>query len=335
MGVITEIEQDLQRIEEAIADMAQEVYTTYQGYLQVLGQGMRQQLILASYHICTQGYPQEFLKLSFSQRQKMQEELREKSKFAAQELQKLLNRNPESKPKSNDSSFAELMKILLNEEEKQKDQVEPKVKEKKETIEFDSSELFASKISAQPKTDSQDQEAEEKEEEKANETEGEKIKISPEDIIDKLSDIDTLISWQENIEEQIPVILKKLSHLTNCILQKVEILPKKIPAKVLEAATKMESADSPVGGRPHILNLLIQAEDADDDDDDDKITRMMAINLQLSEIEFTDINVASWRKKVRSLLGKVSQLQREYHKKQRELAVMEAESAWRSSWYED
>ena len=49
----------------------------------------------------------------------------------------------------------------------------------------------------------------------------------------------------------------------------------------------------------------------------------------------TDINIGSWRNKIRSLLGKLSKLQREYRKKQQELAVIEAESAWRSSWYED
>ncbi len=334
MGEIKKIGQDLQRIEVAIADIAKELYSKYQSYLQVLGQGMRQQLIFASYYICTQGYPEEFLKLSFSQRQKMQEELRENSKLAVQELQELLNQDPESQKKSDDTSVAELMMSLLNEEEKEKEEVVPKIKDLKEAIEFDSSELFPTEILSQSTTDSQDKEVGNKVEENFNETEAEKIKISTENIIDKLHNIDILRLWQENIEKQIPEIFKKLSHQTNCILHKAEILPKKIPEKVLEAATKMESGDTPVGGQPNILNLLIEAEDLDDDDDA-KITRIIAINLRLSEIEFTDINVTGWRNKIRSHLGTLSQLQREYSKKQRELAVIEAESAWRSSWYED
>ncbi len=334
MGEIRKIGQDLQRIEVAIADIAKEFYSTYQGYLKALGQGMRQQLIFATYHICTQGYPEAFLKLSFSQRQKMQEELRERVKIGVQELQELLNQAPESQQKSNDTSAAELMKSLLNEEEKEKQEVEPKIKDQKEAIEFDSSELFPTEISSQPTTDSQDKEVGNKVEENINETEAEKIKSSTENIIDKLHNIDILIHWQERIEKQIPEILRKLSHQTNCILQKAEILPKKIPQKVLEAATKMESGDTPVGGQPNILNLLIEAEDLEDDDNA-KITRIIAINLRLSEIEFTDINVTSWRNKIRNLLGKLSQLQREYRKKQWEKSVIEAESAWRSSWYED
>ncbi len=334
MGDIRKIEQDLQRIEVAIADIAKEFYSTYQTYLKVLGQGMHQQLIFASYHICTQAYPETFLKLSFSQRQKMQEELREIAKIGVQELQELLEQNPESRPKLDETSAAELIRSLLNEEDKERQEVVPKIQDQKEGIEFDSSELFKTEISSQPKTDFQDQEVRNQVEENINEVEAEKIQSSPENIIDKLDNIDILIPWQENIEKQIPEILKKLSHQTNCILQKAEILPPKIPEKVLEAATKMEPGDTPVGGRPNILNLLIEAEDLDDDDDA-KVTRITAINLRLSEIEFTDINVTSWRNKIRNLLGKLSQLQREYRKKQRELAVIEAESAWRSSWYEE
>jgi len=334
VGEIRKIGQDLQRIEEAIADITKELYSTYQGYLEVLGQGMRQQLILAGYYICTQGYPEIFLQLSFSRRQKIQQGLREKSKLAVQELQELLNQYPESQQKSEDSSAAELIMSLLNEEDPEKEEVVAKIKDQKEAIEFDSSELFVTEILSQPTTDDRDQEVGDKVEENINETEVEKIKSSTENIIDKLNNIEILIHWQENIEKQIPKILKKLSHQTNCILQKAEILPKKIPEKVLEAATKMESGDTPVGGQPNTLNLLIEAQDLEADDET-KITRIIAINLRLSEIEFTDINVAGWRNKIRSLLGKVSQLQREYRKKQRELAVIEAESAWRSSWYED
>ena len=334
MGEIRKIGQDLQKIEEAIANIAKEIYSTYQGYLQVLGQGMRQQLIFASYHICTQGYPEEFLKLSFSQRQKMQEELREKSKLAVQELQELLNQDPEFQKKSDDISAAELMMSLLNEEENEKQEVVTKIKDQKEGIEFDFSELFLTERTPEPTTDSQDKEVGNKVEEKIDETEAEKIKISPESILEKLSNIDILINWQESIEKQIPEILKKVSHQTNCILQTAEIIPKKIPEKVLEAAREMQSEHSPVGGKPNILNLLIEAEDSEEEDNS-KITRILAINLRLSEIEFTNITVTGWRNKIRSLLSKLSQLKREYGNKQRELAVIEAESAWRSSWYEE
>ena len=334
VGDIKAIGQELQRIEVAIVDTAKELYSKYQSYLQVLGQGMSQQLVFASYYICTQEYPEAFLKLSFSQRQKIQQELREKSKLATQELQELLNKYPENQKNSDDASTTELMISLLYQEEKEKKEVVLKIKKQEEAIELDSSELFMTEISSQLTTDSQDQEVGNEVKEKTDETEVEKNKTSTENIIDKLHNIDTLIHWQENIEKQILEILKKLSYQTNCILYEVEILGKKIPQKLLEAATKMESGSNTASGQTNILNLLIEAEDSEEDDDT-KVTRIIAINLRLSEIEFTDINVAGWRNKIRNILGKLSQLQREYSKKQRELAVIEAESAWRSSWYED
>ena len=334
MGEIRAIEQDLQKIEQAIADTAKELYGAYQRYLQVLGKGIGQQLVFASYHICTQGFPEAFLKLSFSQRQKIQQEIRDKSKLAVQELQELLNQYPESQDKSDDTSAAKLMVSILNEEENKKQEVVPETKDQQKDIEFDSYELFMTEISSKTTTDSQDKEVGNKDQENINETEAKKKKTSTENIIEKLHSIDILIHWQENIEKQIPEILRKLSDQTNCILHEGEILAKKIPQKVLEAATKMESENTPVGGRPNLLSLLVEAEDAEEDDDA-KVTRIIAINLRLSEIEFADINIAAWRDKIRSLNGKLSQLQLEYRKKQRELAVMEAESAWRSSWYED
>ena len=70
------IEQDLAGLEEALAALNLEFRSTYEGYLTALGQAVRQQLILACYHLCTQAVPESFLKLSFDARQKMQQSVR-------------------------------------------------------------------------------------------------------------------------------------------------------------------------------------------------------------------------------------------------------------------
>ena len=70
------IEQDLAALEEALAALTLEYQSTYEGYLTALGQAVRQQLILACYHLCTQAVPESFLKLSFDGRQKMQQSVR-------------------------------------------------------------------------------------------------------------------------------------------------------------------------------------------------------------------------------------------------------------------
>lgn len=77
---VERIEQELALLDQAMASIAQEFHDIYSQYLTVLGHAMRQQLILASYHLCTHGYPEQFLNLSLVQRQKLQQALRQLAK---------------------------------------------------------------------------------------------------------------------------------------------------------------------------------------------------------------------------------------------------------------
>lgn len=67
----------LAALEEAIKAITEEFFKTYSNYLTALGKAVRQQLIMASYQICTQGYPESFLGLSFNQRQDLQQSLQQ------------------------------------------------------------------------------------------------------------------------------------------------------------------------------------------------------------------------------------------------------------------
>lgn len=80
------IERDIAALEEAIATLTSEFQQTYERYLNALGQAVLQQLILASYHVCTQGYPDTFLSFSFQERQELQQSLRELGSYARQQL---------------------------------------------------------------------------------------------------------------------------------------------------------------------------------------------------------------------------------------------------------
>ncbi|MEL7068438.1 MAG: hypothetical protein AAGN15_07275 [Cyanobacteria bacterium J06581_3] len=56
------------------------------------------------------------------------------------------------------------------------------------------------------------------------------------------------------------------------------------------------------------------------------------INLQLSEVEFTDPRVSVWRNRLRKEFANLKQLGMKYQKTQRSLETAKAEDAWRSSW---
>jgi hypothetical protein len=139
---------------------------------------------------------------------------------------------------------------------------------------------------------------------------------------------------QEEIEDGIAKTLQNLSMAANQLLQKSGIIPDKLPAKVLEAATKADSSSDLNPGAANLLNLVVEAK-KDDDPEDSTITRIVAINMRLSEIEFADSNLMAARNQLRSLAAKGNKLQRDYGKMQRELAIAKAESAWRSCWFED
>ncbi|MEH2135532.1 hypothetical protein [Nostoc sp.] len=83
---IERIEQDIEALKEAIRAIAIELQTAYASYLNTLGLAVRKQLILASYHLCTQGYPENFLHLSLNQRQQLQQAIRKSGQVAAEQL---------------------------------------------------------------------------------------------------------------------------------------------------------------------------------------------------------------------------------------------------------
>jgi hypothetical protein len=74
---IEQIEESLAVLEGAIARLSIEFHHSYSNYLTNLGKAVRQQLILASYHLCTQGNPTGFLNLSLGEKQKLQQDIRQ------------------------------------------------------------------------------------------------------------------------------------------------------------------------------------------------------------------------------------------------------------------
>jgi len=298
------IEQDLAALEEALAALTLEYQSTYEGYLTALGQAVRQQLILACYHLCTQAVPESFLKLSFDARQKMQQSVR---RLAAASEEKLRSLVTESDAEEEEEEEKEIQEEDEEDEEEEEEVDEEDEEDKKEKKELSATNYLFSVANYQVPT--------------AN---------SPE----------SLARWQNSIEKSIAHIIKLLSRDTNRLLQQSGILPSQLPEPVLEAASGAESSGDSVAGPPNLLNLIIEtdAPSASRNLAETLASRALhitAVKLRLSEIEFADAGTSAWRQQIRNLSVRLNSLGRDYQKKQRELAVVEAESAWRSSWFED
>ncbi|MDB9537674.1 hypothetical protein PN451_17865 [Dolichospermum planctonicum CS-1226] len=273
---IERIEKDIIALKEATRAIAQQLNLAYARYINTLGLALQKQLILASYYLCTQGYPDEFLNLSLKQRQKLQQGIRQLSQQAAQELISYIQ-PPE---------VSQTEVVLETEEEN---------------------------------------EQEEKEEQEENQQQPQAL--DPSNPIE-------LLEWQQDVEEGIEETLKKVSHRANILIQKIGVLPKKLPEPILAAATAAsESSSDMMPSLPNILNLVIEI--SDQEDSEESITQMMAIHLRLGEIEFADVTLLTERKGIRNILMQLSKLGREYQKRQKELKIAEAEAAWRASWFED
>ncbi|ABA21681.1 conserved hypothetical protein [Trichormus variabilis ATCC 29413] len=276
---IERIEQDIAALQEAIQAIASELHSAYASYLGVLGQALGKQLILASYHLCTQGYPENFLKLSLNQRQQLQQGIRKLGKQAAERL---------------------LIQLMSPEIE----------------------------------GDGEDEEDEEDAEVGEEEALTSAAEVSQVYVLDTSNPV-VLAKWQQYIEEETQRTLRKVSHETNVLLQKAQVLPQKLPEPILEAAAAASEASAEMmPGPPNLLNLVIEIEN-EQDEEESSLTQITTVNLRLGEIEFADPTLSSSRKQIRHVLGKLNQLGREYQKKQRERSIAEAEAAWRSSWYED
>lgn len=191
----------------------------------------------------------------------------------------------------------------------------------------------------------------------------------PEDLGDRLfsgDDLTPLRLAKHHIylEQQIRELLQRISRQVNQRLHSAKILPN-LPEAILNAASDAEI--SPGRGRsvPNILNVMVaispdltrdsnhpldaslmaegpdgDQEEEDDDEDGDEasestMTHLAAINLRLSDLEFNDVPSSLGRSQLRTALGKLRKLGKQYQKLQRELAISSAEQAWRAVWHDD
>ncbi|MGB3637797.1 MAG: hypothetical protein WBA39_09515 [Rivularia sp. (in: cyanobacteria)] len=344
---IERIEQDIVELEKSIGFIAEQLQSAYSSYLEVLGQALGQQLILASYHLCTQGYPESFLNLSLNQRQKLQKAMRKLAKSAAQDMQTLMNDDEEAEDTENELKDLEIEeeKIAFEDDELEEiaqelDIVDEDLEEIVEKLEMEDEEepnIFSE--NASPSSLPLDAKIA-----FLSAKKGQAPIFLSEPDFDKdwkkwfnpnTSNPMELAAWQKNLERAIGYIIKSLSRDGNRLLQKAGILPKKLPPQVLEAAVASAEASSDVmPGPPNLLNLVVGIQ-GEEQEEPENLTQVMALNLRLVEIEFADIKLSSERKQIRNILNQLNKLGREYQKKQREHSIASAEAAWRASWYED
>ena len=319
---IQQVKQELKNLESTVADAAIELEDLHSDYLNLLSQSLKQQLISACYQICTQVYPQSFIDLSLNDKQNLQQNFRQIAIALEPDLIEIVEQK-ELEPKPFDLNLmAELIKNL------------PKPSKSSEQTDDNTSQIDLELVKAELENIEfieLDAEGEESESETALEESLEKVNFeNPEH----------LILWHEQIERNIKKILDSGSRKVNKHLQESRILPDRIPSKIIDIAMQADSAKGMQNqGKqqriPHVLHLALESDGSKKPKSSKDLVEISLLRLRLAELEFHNPLLNAKRGQIRNLIARIKKLRNSYRAIKRETAVLEAQAAWRSSWYED
>ncbi|MEO0406821.1 MAG: hypothetical protein AAF289_05675, partial [Cyanobacteria bacterium P01_A01_bin.135] len=77
MADARQLKQDLAVLETATAELSDNIDSAYQAYFKALSESLRRQVVSACYNLCTKGYPEQFLALSFDRREQLQQAIQQ------------------------------------------------------------------------------------------------------------------------------------------------------------------------------------------------------------------------------------------------------------------
>ncbi len=145
---------------------------------------------------------------------------------------------------------------------------------------------------------------------------------------DKELDPTDLLELWETLEDDIIEHIQQSSRQLNQTLQDAQVMEIKALDKLLEMAEKAEKQGRSVTNPPHLLKALVDPKESMEDG----LDPVVAVYLQIGDLEFTDPELMGWRQKLRPLLQNLSKVQQTFAQKQEERLTAEAISAWKSTW---
>lgn len=356
---LPKIREQLTQIEHQTETLGHHFAQTYDQYAQRLGQILQQQGIYAVYQICTQIYPEAFLKLEYSPRQKLQQQLRQAiANFYPQLLNNLekdgIVLDPSLNPREAEPELTEEDEeaLVLLEDEDSGIEEDANVPDLEEIKDFLSQALQKEGLSLEMLLP------------QGVQTETGKIPSV-------ITIPDNLEHWHLRVEKILNSSLVALSMEINRSLTVAKIIPPNLPPRILEMALQSED-DRLAPNRekmPHIVNLLIEKAQKPEVKKDGKktanvekngeqnngepdfpeeaieeslprqgkgeISRLTALNFRLTDLEFSDVNLGLIRKQIHTYLKDLQKLQKQHRQLQRQKLSAEAELAWRSSWIKE
>ncbi len=242
-ATLEQLHKEMSQLRTTTSELGQELRQVLTEYFAVLARSAQKQVVMSSFHLCTQVYPEAFLERSVFERETLQEGIRQISREMTQSLATLLH------------PFQELE-------------------------------------------------------------------------LESEADPTLLLEVWEELEDGTTELFRESSRQINHLLQEANIMKIKALDKLLDSADKATATGRTITNPPHLLKAMVDPEE----DDDDDLDPVVALYLQLGDLEFTDPELMGWRQKLRPLLQKLSQVQQNYAQKQEEQLTAEAIAAWKAVW---
>jgi hypothetical protein len=363
---LEQINQSLKSLEQQAIDLGDKLHIAHQGYRHVLAQISLEQLVMASFTLCTEAYPKEFLRLSVSDRHQLQAKIRSIGQQMQQDLRAVPSPDTpiaDLTPSMPSISFPEMLALpgkdfLASTDADGKGFL---ILDEDEAVDEDEDEDFDEDDDDQPDSP---------EAVRSRQIEAElKALFSLESLLSQRqpqlpqNPVEHISFWHRHIEDQAQQCLRRVSADTNQSLQTANILPSQIPGPILEAASMADGGES-FGKTPHLVRMILEAREKPPESDASRdrprrnsdrgaanrdaregssrpsgrpttIVNLITLQLRIAELEFNDINLTTWRNQIRNLLKELKTIAKEYQKKQHQQAIANAKMAWRATWTND
>jgi hypothetical protein len=355
---LEQINQSLKSLEQQAIDLGDKLHIAHQGYRHVLAQTALEQLTMASFALCTEAYPKEFLQLSVNDRLLLQAKIRSIGQQMQQDLRGVPSPDTpiaDLTPSMPTISFPEMLALpgkdfLANTDSEGKGFL---ILDEDDAVDEDEDEDF----------DEEDESPDSPEAVRSRQIEAElKALFSLESLLSQRqpqlpqNPVEQISFWHRQIEDQAQQCLRRVSTEINQTLQTANILPGQIPAPIIEAAAMAEGGEH-FGKTPHLVRMILEAREKPTEDEASRdrprsrrdrpsnrdaqgdsrrrptaIVNLITLQLRIAELEFNDINLTTWRNQIRNLLQELKTIAKEYQKKQHQQAIANAKMAWRATW---
>jgi hypothetical protein len=314
-SAVEHLAQEIIALEVESSRLAQRLEAACERYLAALRKTLPRQLVQACYVLCTQVHPLVFLRLNFDQRYQLQQHLKQVGEeiAATMTLEKLMQQAQQQAAAKAQELLAEEAQIpsAIPEQSEISPASEP------ETIQNSALEYSEPVPHLDPSSG-------------VDSSNGEVAAEPKPQWLTVPTDPEAIAQWLEGLSEVIRAQLRRASNAANAALQQADIFESTIPLEILEAKRSREPGQGP-SGPPNLLRLVVSQQASEDEGE----VQILAVDLRLPEIEFTDPHLMDQRRELQTLMQELRRLSERYTERQRQWAIAQAETAWRSSWPRD